>query len=53
MTEQYPEEEMFSISHEQMDELLAKIKKLDLPAPAIFYTTFIHPDAHKESLEND
>lgn len=36
------------MTEEQADELLAKIKKLDLPAPSIFYTTFIHPDATKE-----
>jgi hypothetical protein len=48
MTEPLSNEEIFTMTEEQMDELLAKIKKLDLPAPAIFYTTFIHPDAHKE-----
>jgi hypothetical protein len=49
MTEPLSPEELFSISDEQADELLAMIRELDLPRPAIFYTTFIHPDAQKET----
>jgi hypothetical protein len=41
-------EETYAISDHDADRLIEIIKAMDLPKPAILYTTFLHPEAKND-----